>query len=148
MDCIHTYHVFSSSVSLPSGSSPEQLVKCEYFLARCDNNFSQRKANNNPAGCLLLASLRSKFLPIQGVWSVGSRTSQDAWIINRITRHIMTMLLFIHQQNVRWFGSHNWTTEQPWTAPLILLDAPRCSQIGWMPSDVLSGAPRLLHRCT
>jgi len=53
-----------------------------------------------------------------------------------------------HQQNVKRFGSHNRTTQQLWTATLILPDAPRCSQIGWMQSDVLSGAPRLLHRCS
>jgi len=53
-----------------------------------------------------------------------------------------------HQHNVKWFGSHNWTTQQLWTAALILPDAPRCSQIGWVQSDELSGAPRLLHRCS
>jgi hypothetical protein len=53
-----------------------------------------------------------------------------------------------HQQNIKWFGSHNWTTQQLWTATLILPDAPRCSQIGWVQSDELSGASRLLHRCT
>ena len=54
----------------------------------------------------------------------------------------------VHQQNVKWFGSHNRTPQQLWTATLILPDAPRCSQIGWMQSDVLSGALRLLHRCS
>jgi len=54
----------------------------------------------------------------------------------------------LHLQNVKWFGSHNWTTPQLWTATLILPDAPRCSQIGWVQSDVLSGALRLLHRCS
>jgi len=37
--------------------------------------------------------------------------------------------LFPHQQNVKWFGSHYWTTQQLWTATLILPDAPRCSQM-------------------
>ena len=54
----------------------------------------------------------------------------------------------LHQQNVKWFGSHNWTTQQLWTATLILPDAPRCSQIGGVQSDELSGAPRLLHQCS
>jgi hypothetical protein len=53
-----------------------------------------------------------------------------------------------HQQNVIWFSSHNRTTQQLWTATLILPDAPRWSQIGWMQSDVLSGAPRLLYWCS
>ena len=54
----------------------------------------------------------------------------------------------LHQENVKWFGSHNRTTQQLWTATLILPDAPRCSKIGWMQSDLLTGAPRLLHRCS
>jgi hypothetical protein len=54
----------------------------------------------------------------------------------------------VHQQNVKWFGSHNWTAQQLWTATLILRDAPRCSQIGWAQCDELSGVPRLLHRCS
>jgi len=53
-----------------------------------------------------------------------------------------------HQQNVKWFGSHNRTTQQLWTATLILPDAFRCSQIEWTQRDVLSGAPRLHHRCS
>ena len=52
------------------------------------------------------------------------------------------------RQNVKWFGSHNWTTQQLWTATLILPDTPRCSQIGWMQCDVLSNAPRLLRWCS
>ena len=55
---------------------------------------------------------------------------------------------FFHQQNVKWFGSHNRTTQQLWTATLNILDTPRWSQIGWMQSDVFSGAPRLLHQCS
>jgi len=51
-----------------------------------------------------------------------------------------------HQQNVKWFGSHNWTTQQLWTATPILPDAPRYSQMGWMQSHMLAGAPRLIHR--
>jgi len=58
------------------------------------------------------------------------------------------IIAILHQHNVKWFGSHNQTTQQIWTATLILPDAPRCSQIGWMQRDVLSGAPRLLHRCS
>jgi hypothetical protein len=50
-----------------------------------------------------------------------------------------------HKQIVQSFGSHHWTTQQLWTATLILPDAPRCSQIGWVPSDGLSDALRLLH---
>jgi len=53
-----------------------------------------------------------------------------------------------NQQHVEWFGSHNWTMQQLWTATLILPDAPSCSQIGWMQSDVLSGAPRQPHCCS
>jgi len=52
-----------------------------------------------------------------------------------------------HQQNVKWFGSHNWTTQQLWTASLILPDAPRCSEIGWGQSDELSGAPQCCGSC-
>jgi hypothetical protein len=52
-----------------------------------------------------------------------------------------------HQQNVKWFGSYNWTTQQLWTATLILTEASRCSLIGWMQCDVISGDPRLYHQC-
>jgi len=54
----------------------------------------------------------------------------------------------IHQQNVKRFGSYNWTTQQLWTAALICPDAPRCSQIGWVQSHEPSGALRLLHWCS
>jgi len=54
----------------------------------------------------------------------------------------------IHQHNVKWFQSYNWTTQQLWKATLIFPDTSRCSQIGWMQSNVLSGALRLLHWCS
>jgi len=54
----------------------------------------------------------------------------------------------MHQQNVKWFGSHNRTTQKLPTATPILPDAPRCFHIGWMQSDVLSDALRLHHRCS
>jgi len=62
-------------------------------------------------------------------------------LCRRLWKHLR-----LHQQNVKWFGSHNQTTQQLWTATLILPDAPRCSQIGWIQSNVLPGALRLLHR--
>ena len=65
-----------------------------------------------------------------------------------VAARLTGLLMSMHQQNVKWFGSHNRTTQQLWTATLILLDAPRCSHISWMQSDVLPGAPRLLHRCS
>ena len=55
---------------------------------------------------------------------------------------------WLHQQNIQWFGSHNWTTQQLWTTRQILPAAPRCTQKGWVQSDVLSGAPRLRHLCS
>ena len=42
-----------------------------------------------------------------------------------------------HQQNVKWFGRHNWTTRQLWTATPILPGVPRCSQMVWMQCRVL-----------
>jgi len=59
-----------------------------------------------------------------------------------------TEMYFADEQNVQWFGRHNWTTPQLWTAILMLPDAPRFSQIGWMQSDVLSGALWLLLWCS
>jgi len=68
---------------------------------------------------------------------------------------ITSLLLFpwdlpplLHQQNVKWFGSHNWTTQQLWMATLILPDAWWCSQIAWVWSNVLSDALKLLHQCS
>ena len=42
----------------------------------------------------------------------------------------------MHQQNLKWFGSHNSTTQLCWTAPPILPEAPRSSWTGWMQNDV------------
>jgi len=50
--------------------------------------------------------------------------------------------IHIHQQNVKLFGSYNWTTQQLSTATLLLPDASRYSQICWVQCDVLWGAPR------
>jgi len=58
------------------------------------------------------------------------------------------LFTFNHQQKVKSFGRNNWTTQQLWTALLILPDAPRCSQIGRKQRNVLSGALRLPHRCS
>jgi len=41
-----------------------------------------------------------------------------------------------HQQNVKWFGSHNTMTQLFWTATPILPEDPRSSQMGWMQNDV------------
>jgi hypothetical protein len=57
-------------------------------------------------------------------------------------------LTFPHQHNVKWFGCHGWTTQQLWTATLIVPDFSKGSQIGWVQSDELSGAPRRLHQCS
>ena len=76
--------------------------------------------------------------------SSGSRRS----VVQEVEHHISATQETLHQQNVECFGSHNWTTQPLWTATLILPDAPRHSQIGCMQSDVLPGAPRLLHQCT
>jgi len=70
-------------------------VKCERFLAHCDNNFHQRKAINNPAACFSPASPSSEFPSIRWVGSVGGGTSQDPWIVDRTKRHITTMLLIL-----------------------------------------------------
>jgi len=70
-------------------------VKRERRLARCDNDFRQRKPINNTAACLSPAILSSEFPSIQGVGSVGGRTSQDPWIVDRMKRRITTMLLII-----------------------------------------------------
>jgi len=42
----------------------------------------------------------------------------------------------LHQQNVKWFGSNNWMTQQFSTATPILPEAPRTSRTGWMQNDV------------
>ena len=78
------------------------------------------------------------------------RVAQQAQIIPTSENEAKILLLFsvLHQQNEKWFGSYNRTTQQLWTATLIFPDAPRCSQIGWMQRDVLTGALRLLHRCS
>ena len=57
-------------------------------------------------------------------------------------------MMIKHKQQVKWFGSHNWTTQQLWIATLILPDPPWCSHIGWVESDELSGVLRLLHQCS
>jgi len=57
-------------------------------------------------------------------------------------------IIIMHPQIVKWFGGYIWTTLQLWTATLMLPDASRCSQIGWMQSDVLSAAPRQLPQCS
>jgi len=46
-------------------------------------------------------------------------------------------LTHLHQQNVKWFGSHNSTTQLFWTATLILPEAPRHSWTGWMQNNEL-----------
>jgi len=51
-----------------------------------------------------------------------------------------------HRHNVKWFGSHNRTTQQLWTATLIFPNALRCSLIGWMQRYVLWGTLRLLYQ--
>jgi len=62
------------------------------------------------------------------------------------TTQILIQICWMHQHNVKWFGSQNWTTQQLWTATLIIPDAPRCSKIGWMQSEVFPGVPWLLHQ--
>jgi len=51
-----------------------------------------------------------------------------------------------HLQNEQWFVSYNWTSQQFWTAALIVPDTSRWCQTGWMQCDVLSGGPRLCPR--
>jgi hypothetical protein len=87
--------LMGSSISLLTIRYSEWLMKWERFLARCDYNFPQRKPINNSAACLSPAILRSEFLSIQGVGSVGGTTIQDPWIVDRIKRRIITMLLII-----------------------------------------------------
>jgi hypothetical protein len=70
-------------------------VKRERFLARCDNDFRQKKPINNPAASLSPAIFSSEFPSIQGVGSAGDGTSQDPKIVDRIKRRIPTMLLII-----------------------------------------------------
>ena len=43
----------------------------------------------------------------------------------------------LHQQNVKWFGSHNSTTQLFWKPTPMLPEAPRSSRTGWMQNDVL-----------
>jgi len=70
-------------------------VKRECVSARCDNDFCQRKAINNPAACLSRAIQSSEFPSIQGVGSVCGGTSQHPGIVDRIMRCITTMLSII-----------------------------------------------------
>jgi hypothetical protein len=70
-------------------------MKWRHILACCHNNLSQRKPINSPAACFLPAMLSSKFQSIQGVGSAGGGTCEHPWIVNRIKRPIMTMLLML-----------------------------------------------------
>jgi len=70
-------------------------------------------------------------------------------ILHLLLHHCCTIVCILHQQNVKWFGSHNSTTQLFQTATPILPEAPRRSRTGWMQNDVLlrysestSGAPQ------
>lgn len=70
-------------------------MKLECCLACNDNDIRHRKWINNPAACLSSAILSSQVPSIQSVGIVGGGTSQDAGIVDRIKRLIMTMLSII-----------------------------------------------------
>jgi hypothetical protein len=67
---------------------------------------------------------------------------------DNFNRDLTIVIPWLHQQNVKWFGSHNWTSQQLWKATLVLPDAPRCSQIGWMQWDVPPSARNLIYLCS
>jgi len=92
---MYGYQEIGSAVSLRSRSQPKWLVKRERFLAHCNNDFCQRKPNNNPVAHLSPANLCSKFPSIQGVGSMGGGTSEYPRIVDRIKRRITTMLLIM-----------------------------------------------------
>ena len=50
-----------------------------------------------------------------------------------------------HQHNVKWFGSHNLTTQLFWTATPILPEAPRHFRTGWMQTMCVWGTLRVLQ---
>ena len=52
-----------------------------------------------------------------------------------------------HQQNVKWFRSHNSTTQQVWTATPILPESPRSSRTGWMQNNMLLRCSESNVRC-
>jgi hypothetical protein len=49
---------------------------------------------------------------------------------------LMSLLISPHQQNVKWFGSHNSTTQLFWKATAILPEPPRRFRTCWMQNDV------------
>jgi len=71
------------------------MRKRECFVAHCDNDFRCRKLISNPGACMSPAIRCCEFPSIQGVGSVGGRTSQDPGIVNRMKRRITTMLWLI-----------------------------------------------------
>jgi hypothetical protein len=54
----------------------------------------------------------------------------------------------IHQQNVKWFGSHNSTTQLFWIASLILPEAFRSFRTSWMQNHVLLRYSEITFRCS
>jgi len=54
----------------------------------------------------------------------------------------------MHQQNVKWFRSHNSTTQLFWIATPILPEPPRSSQKGWMQNNVLLRYSASTFKCS
>lgn len=92
---MYGWHSIGTSVSFPSESYQDWVVKHNGFWAHCDNNLRQRKPINNPAVCRSHTIQSSDFPSIQAVWIVCGGTCHDPSIVDWITRHITVILLVI-----------------------------------------------------
>jgi len=63
-------------------------------------------------------------------------------------QHTLTTASTQHQQNVKWFRSHNSTIQLVWTATPIRSEAPRSSRTGWMQNNVLLRCSESTFRCS
>jgi len=120
------------------------------FRSRCFSAayfILDRKRQNTPRAWTVCAG--KPILPVFTEWYHQVKSCVDVpYLSARSSDMFPFSILTISEQNVKWFGSHNWTTQQLWTATLMLPDASRWSQMDGMESNVLSSATRLLHRCS
>jgi len=121
----------SRSTPPPGGTSQAESTHCVVFSLASGISSTTIPPSNlenlptpiaNPEACAIITN------------------SMQTWATDRNQRQRQWQ----HQQNVNRFGSHNWTTQQLWTATLILPDPPRWSQ---MLRDYFTGAPQSSGSC-